>query len=189
VTAFNFNWFFKKEKEMSELVRHTDFYPAFDKRAEDPEKNYGIHCVTLRFAVSGPLGAVHFSLYTGWQLPKVQKEMELKAERTFSVESARILNKPIPVDVGFHSPYPRGGSTEAHECDLLPGGECYGSGNMMRAKSFYDTLTQEGSEGIWKRLEGEYRIIFTEPAAEKAMEVTDEVDLGEVQETEIQDQE
>jgi hypothetical protein len=175
---------------MSKLVRHTDFYPAFDKRAKDPEKNYGIHCVTLRFAVSGPLGAVHFTLYTGWHLPEIQKEMELKANRTFSVESARILNKPIPVDIGHHSPVPKSGAEEGAECDLLPGGWCYGSGgNMMRAKSFYDTLTQEGSEGIWKRLEGEYRATFTGPAAKKAMGVSDEVDGSEeVSEEKVQDE-
>jgi len=171
------------------LVRHTDFYPAWDKRSKKPNKDYGIHSVTLRFAVSGPLGAVHFTLYTGWHLPEIQKEMELKANRTFSVESARILNKPIPVDIGYHSPVPTNGAEEGAECDLLPGGWCYGSGNMMRSKSFYDTLTREGSEGIWKRLEGEYRATFTGPAAKKAMEVSDEVDGSEeVSEEKVQDE-
>ncbi len=174
---------------MSELVRHTDFYPAWGTVPPDDEK--GIHSVTLRFAVSGPLGAVHFSLYTGWHLPEVHKHLEKKvqAEIYKNHHASRILTKPIPVDVGYHSPVPTEGAEEAQECDLIPGGECYGSGNMLRARSFYETLTREGSEGIWERLEGEYRAVFTRPAAEKAMEVSDEMDdTEEVPEEEIQDE-
>lgn len=173
------------------LVRHTDFYPAWDKRSKKPNKDYGIHSVTLRFAVSGPLGAVHFSLYTGWHLPEIHKELEAKADAASlrhhgGLAASRILTKPIPVDVGYHSPVPTSGAEEGAECDLLPGGWCYGSGNMMRAKSFYETLTREGSEGIWKRLEGEYRATFTKPAAKKAMEASDEVEVQGKEE--VQDQ-
>ena len=172
-----------------ELVRHTDFYPAWDKRSKDPNKDYGIHSVTLRFAVSGPLGAVHFSLYTGWLLPENHKELEDRDGRAGPISAGRVLTKPIPVDVGYHSPVPTSGAEEAADCDLLPGGRCYGSGNMMRSRSFYETLVREGSEGIWKRLEGEYRATFTGPAAKKAMGVTDEVDgTEEVSEEKVQDE-
>ena len=174
-----------------ELVRHTDFYPAW---GTVPPGDIGIHSVTLRFALSGPLGAVHFSLYTGWHLPEVHKHLEIRADAASlrhhgGLAASKILTKPIPVDVGYHSPVATDGAEEAHECDLLPGGECYGSGNMLRARDFYETLTREGSEGIWKRLEGEYRIVFTTKQAEKAMGVTDEMDgTAEVSEEKVQDE-
>lgn len=78
--------------------------PAFDKRHSDPSKNYGIHCVTLRMVLKGPEGAVQFVLYTGWFLPKVQEELERKG--------SHISLRPMPCDLGYHSPKPM---YEGHE--------------------------------------------------------------------------
>lgn len=165
---------------MSDLERRIDFYPAFDKRDPRPDKDCGIHCVTMRMVVIGPKGAVHFTVYTGWHLPEIQKELEEKVTREHNVAGAKILTKPIPVDIGYHSPVPTDSVSRAAECDLLPGGECYGSGNMLRARAVFEVLTRDGSDGVWKILEGEYRVLFGEGG-------TDEMDIEEVPEEKVQD--
>lgn len=83
------------------LERILEWKPAFDKRNPDPKKNYGIHGVELRFVVKGPLGAVQFLLYTNWQLASVRAEFDRKGCGRYC------LNKPMPADLGYHSPVPR----------------------------------------------------------------------------------
>jgi hypothetical protein len=57
---------------MSELKRIIEVEPAYDKRNPDPSKDYGIHGVSIRLVLRGPLGAVQFLLYTNRQLPHIQ---------------------------------------------------------------------------------------------------------------------
>src|SRR5215467_3220628 len=83
-----------------QLERIVTFEPAYDKRHPDPKKNYGIHGVTLRMVLKGPEGAVQFVLYTNWQLPHVTKEWEDRPD------SPQTLWKPLPADLGYHSPKP-----------------------------------------------------------------------------------
>lgn len=143
------------------LERRVDFWGAWDKRNSDPNKDYGIHSVTMRMAVVGPKGAVHFTVYTGWHLPEIQKELQEKVARQQDVRGAIVLSKPIPVDIGYHSPVPTDGAEESHDCDLLPGGECYGSGNMLRARHIFEEhLVRQGSDEVWRVLEGEYEVLF-----------------------------
>src|SRR5215813_5387513 len=76
--------------------------PAFDKRDPDPKKDYGIHGAEMLFLVKGEKGAVQFVIYTNWMLPHVQKEWEKEHGRYMP----SVFGKPIPADVGYHSPVP-----------------------------------------------------------------------------------
>lgn len=57
----------------------------------------------MLFVVKGELGAVQFVLYTNWQLPHVVKEWEEKYGRD---NMPSVFCRPIPADVGYHSPKP-----------------------------------------------------------------------------------
>jgi hypothetical protein len=54
------------------LTRDFAITPAYDKRAADPNKNYGVHGCEFRFYVKGERGAIQFVVYSHWHLPHVQ---------------------------------------------------------------------------------------------------------------------
>jgi hypothetical protein len=89
-----------KPEPLTKTERLMEITPAFDKRDPDPRKNYGIHGAEMRFTVKGPLGAVSFLLYTNWQLPHIEREFREKERAGESV-----LRRPIPADLGYHSPF------------------------------------------------------------------------------------
>lgn len=164
---------------MSELQHILEFTPAFDKRNADPNKNYGIHGVELRFVVKGSLGAVQFVLYTNWQLPHVAAEQEERGCGRYC------LNKAMPADLGYHSPKPMYhshqpmGATKIRwvdgeiggqklkvpeseptgtftPCEFLDGKPCYYDGSGLNAKRIFEVLTREGDAGVWRELEAYY---------------------------------
>mgnify|MGYP000162019359 CR=1 FL=1 len=119
------------------MERIKEFTEAYDRRHEDPEKNYGIHGIDLRMILKGPLGAVQFVLYTQRMLKHVQQELvdkyvtdedekitlmlytdkfgenwldELREYQEFINHfdnEHRTIFCPFAVDLGYHSPVPR----------------------------------------------------------------------------------
>ena len=148
---------------MSDYERTITFNAAWDKRSDIPSQNYGIHGVTIRFVLKGPAGATQFVLYTNWQLPEVTKELARRPPYEARGGDPHWMERPIPVDLGYHALTPQyEGHTPMGSCDLfpeLPNG-CYYAGSSLAAEGVYDILLREGSEGVWKRLEEEYRKRF-----------------------------
>ena len=136
------------------FTREVVVRPAYDRRHPNPSKNYGVHGCDLCFYLRGPLGAVHFVVFTGWHLPHVQAEMEAKS----------IATGPMPADLGYHSPHPlyEGQTVSQEECEFI-GGPCYSDGSGLAAEErVWPILLREGSEGLWRTLEAEYRARFEE---------------------------
>lgn len=135
------------------MERLIEMAPAFDRRDSDPSKNYGIHGVEMRFVLKGPEGAVQFLLYTDWQLPHVARELKGKGHE----------NRPMPADIGYHSPTPRyDGQTPRENCEYLGGKTCYYDGSGCWAYGFFERLLEGGSDGLWKALECYYKRTFRE---------------------------
>lgn len=130
------------------MERIIEISPAFDKRHKDPSKDYGIHACDLRMVLKGELGAMQFVLYTGWYLPHVVEELSRKGG----------LLKPLPADVGYHSPKPMYDGQEAiqDECPYLDGKPCYYDGSGLYADTAFKVLLKGGSDALWKFLEKEY---------------------------------
>lgn len=95
------------------------FRPAYDKRSNDPKKDYGINGVEMLMVLKGPEGAVQFLLLTNWQLPHINKEFEDRPPLpdlpppVFDIPGYRprfsmkhLLCRPMPADLGYHSPKP-----------------------------------------------------------------------------------
>lgn len=143
---------------MEKIIR---LYPAYDKRHSDPNKNYGIHGVDLKFVLMGESGAVQFNLFTNWQLPHVTKEHLTKA--TNSERDIELFFMPMPADLGYHSKVPHYSSqlTMSENCEFT-GGVCYYDGSTLNAERVYDILLEEGSDGVWKELEEYYNSVFGE---------------------------
>lgn len=158
----------KGEEMMSDATKHgrlqrsIRFEAAYDKRDPDPSKNYGVHGVTIRFVVSGDEGATQFLLYTGWQLPHVEKEW---SERSDLPQS---LRQPMPADLGFHSKTPHyEDHTPMKDCEWT-GGDCYYDGSSLNADPVFKRLLEEGEDGVWATLEDYYADVFKVEVHEEA---------------------
>jgi len=127
------------------LKRKIEFSPAWDKRSNDPSKDYGIHCVEIRFLVIGEKGAIQFLLYTGWMLPGMTENI-----------------KPMAADLGYHSfkPMYKGQEVMQQDCPVLNGSPCYYDGSGLQADKPWKILREHGGERLWEFLEKEYHQTF-----------------------------
>lgn len=174
------------EEQLTRIVR---FEPAYDKRNPDPQKNCGIHGVTLRMVLKGKAGAVQFVLSTNWQLPHVEKEFD---SRPPDKRFPHLFCRPHPSDLGYHSKVPQYEGQEPMgsikygfpkgeiempgdvpipkidrketgtftPCEFTDGGPCYYDGSTLNAESVYRALLEGGDEAVWKILEDEYKSQF-----------------------------
>ncbi len=146
--------------ESNHFEKRIEFHPAYDRRHEDPNKNYGIHGVTMLWLLIGPKGAIQFVVYTGWHLPEVRDELEAKFLKNPDEVGLRI-RRPMPADLGYHSPVPmyadQGMMTD--DCDVL-GGVCYYDGSGLQAEGVFELLVREGGDAVWNRLEEVYNLRF-----------------------------
>lgn len=133
--------------------------PAFDKRDPNPSKDYGIHGCNLLMVLTGEKGAVQFLLFTNWQLPHVTKERKIRWQ---SPDDIHRLYEPMPADLGYHSPFPLwdGQQPASDSCEYCDGKPCYYDGSTLNADPVYEILLNEGSDGVWKRLEEYYYETF-----------------------------
>jgi hypothetical protein len=142
-----------KETAMKKIVK---FLPAFDKRNEDPNKNYGIGGVKCYMFLIGDKGAVHFIFSTGMYLPDTHTKWLSKFDRGGTVPY-------MGYDVGYHSPTPKyKDQTPNKNCEYLNGKTCYYDGSSMMAEKFMEVLVKEGSDRVWEMLKEYYVSVFEE---------------------------
>ena len=137
-----------------QLIREIRMRPAYDKRNEDPSKNYGVHGAELGFYLRGEAGAVQFIIFTNWHLPHVHAEWNARGCR----EPRFCGYKPMPADIGYHSKMPRyeGQTMLTSECEFTGGGPCYYDGSGLNAEEGFKILVAEGHEAVWKWMENYY---------------------------------
>ena len=143
-----------------EFEKRIEFQGAYDKRSEDPRKNYGVHGVTMRFILRGPKGATQFVLYTNWQLKHVQNECD---SCPVDPEFPHLTCHPMPADLGYHA-YEQQyeGQKKMGKCDILTDAEggCYYDGSSTNAYPVYWKFVEEGEEAVWSVLRDEYAYRF-----------------------------
>ena len=143
------------------MERIIKFRPAFDKRHDDPKKNYGIGAVMMHFGLMGDEGAVSFTLSTGWYL-KPNRE-EIKEKHGFPPE-------PMGFSVGYHSPKPIRDFQKIDEpsqesCEYLDGKPCWFDDSALYAVEVMEILIRDGEEAMWAELEKYYNSTFTDTPA------------------------
>ena len=141
---------------MEQLI---EFQPGFDKRHKDPNKNYGICGMTIRFVLKGESGATAFLIYTNWYPPKTQEELFNNGKDRYSFFQIQ----PIGADVGYHAREPQWEDQSPQEnCSYLDGDPCYYDGSSLRADKVNLLFLTQGVEAVWKELEEEYEYRFGE---------------------------
>jgi len=129
------------------VKRNIHFEAAYDKRHEDPPKNYGVHGVHIWFELidESQGDGLTFSVSTNWNLPHVQKVRDQ--------DLTLLLLKPMPFGVDIHSPRPRYEGQTCRENCSITGGKCYCDGSALLGDKFFQILVEGGDEALWKAME------------------------------------
>ena len=135
---------------MSEFEKIVRVSGAYDKRHQDPHKNYGISACRIWFILKGPLGAVQFVVGTDWHLPHVQREFR---EKHYEFASKFDEIEPKGWDVGYHAKEPHFDGQDSMECDLVEGGRCYYDGSSLAADEWVPRFIAGGTDWLWPALE------------------------------------
>ena len=153
-----------------EFTKEIIFNPAWDKRNDDPNKNYGIHGVDFKFLLKGKDATIQFLVYTNWQLPYVQREFDNKKPDT---NYPYLSHKPTPADIGYHSAYPlwESQNISTEHCEYLDDKPCYYDGSSLNAERVFKILLKEGSEGVWKYMESYYYSIIEQQIKKELSQV------------------
>ena len=130
--------------------------PAFDRRHQDPNKNYGIAACKIHFVLIGPLGATQFVVGTNWYLPEVWEND--RPEWPVTIKNEYPLTG---WDVGCHARKPQyeGQDVTQQDCEFI-GGPCYYDGSSRRADTWIPHFVAGGTDWLWKKLEEDYREQF-----------------------------
>lgn len=144
---------------MTDYEHKVEAAAAFDKRHPQPSKNYGIHGVEFRFSVIGDGAAVSWGLSTGWQLPSVIGDAGDNSHdyRHALAQFDRGMH-PMPMAICFHVAEPIRSymkDQEVSDCDLLPGGKCWGDITFTGGDRPFFALIGGGLDAMWKQLETE----------------------------------
>lgn len=137
-----------------------DVTPAWDRRSDDPKKDYGIGGVDFRFALLEKTTgtAMVFVLGTHWHW--------LDAEPGFGGKGVRTVKPkmgPMPYDLGYHSPKPvyEGQDRMQAECSYVDG-PCYYDGSTLSAEPLFEALLREGRDGVFRELREHWESRFGE---------------------------
>ena len=140
------------------LEKIIEFNPGYDKRDPNPNKNYGIHGMQIRFLLKGEKGATQFLLFTDWYPAHTQEEFFYRPRGSF------YRPQPTGADVGYHSPVPQyeGQETIHDACEYLDGSPCYYDGSGLAADALALEFLEHGDKVVWQRLEDRYIQLFGE---------------------------
>ena len=143
---------------MEKIIKFTN---AFDKRNNDPKKDYGVHGVNIIFILKSNKGAVQFIIYTNWHLPNVQKEFDNKSPLS---DMPYLFHQPIAADIGYHSYVPiYDGQTQiTDKCEWLNNKPCYYDGSSLQAEKYFNILREGGDKKLWEAMCKFYEDIFDE---------------------------
>lgn len=153
---------------MSKLEHTVSFLQGYDcirfecdSKSCKPGKggSHGRQGLTIIFASVGPLGAVTFTLYTGW-LPQ-RAEKSSTGRFVASWVGSGELRDPMPADLHYHALSPRYEDQSRREsCCHLDGKPCYYDGSVLDAYDAMYALVNGGGEALWKFLDAYYKCIF-----------------------------
>lgn len=122
--------------------------------------NFGVHGNELLFDLVDSKGAVTWRLMTGWM---VQSARQFLAELKPNLPPDHTLDrehKPATAGLSTHSPVPLYEGDQSGQCDLLPGGICYGDVGFLLADELLEGFLHGGDAWLWPHLEAYHGHVF-----------------------------
>lgn len=150
------------------------FLPAWDKTDPDPNKDYGVSDLTLKFLVIGNKGTVEFELHTNWYLDYVMDRRLQSIKRDVYAGKEDFLLKyfihPFPADICYDS-LERMSEDDIYFENGLDGildhKPCYygyryeeEENGLWTTDYVYKKLIEEGDKAVWDYLETYYSEVF-----------------------------
>lgn len=150
------------KQSINGFERTITFTPAWDKRSDDPSRNYGVHGVNMLWYLKGEKGVIQFVTYTNWHLPPVEKELREIPPKRIGGDYYYWQMRPMPADLGYHAYEPQYESQTAMSeiCALLEDKPCYYDGSGLAAQELFRVLVSEGEEAVWQYMEKYYNDLF-----------------------------
>ena len=134
------------------------FRPAWEKRHDDPAKDYGVGSVRIRFTLTAPNGALSWRLSSGWYLPNVRERFRREApHKRYDHDPSRFMPCALEgegLELTVHFPAPPNGleGNGPNECDLLPSGKCWTDVGFSIGETLFEALVAGGEDGLWKEM-------------------------------------
>ena len=122
------------------------FMPGFvcERWLKNPSDggSHGKACVEVLWLVRNELGAVQFTLLSGWYPGLGSTGFEKNCS-------------PMPTDLGYHSPRPiyEEQTPITEKCRWLNNGPCYYDGSTLNAEEPFNILLRVGETALWRFLE------------------------------------
>lgn len=153
------------KKEVFEKI--VNFSKPYDKRHEDPKKNYGIGSIRIWFILKGKKGAVQVLFNTPFYLPKTIDEYK-KIGNKGQTAPSDLRDEDGHAkgfdcwDVGYHSPKPMYKGHSKSDCNIFKKGFCYYDGSSLRGRDdcLVEKFYENGQDAIWSYLEDYYYSVF-----------------------------
>jgi hypothetical protein len=142
---------------MSEIdfVHEVTVRPAFDRRAPEPSKNYGVHGVEFVFWCRDrdlPTAYVVFRLSSSWMLPQVYEWWATLRPPTW--DDAQLEGMVLAT----HWIVPESmAGPGARECSDNPGMWCDGGAGYHDGDELARILLEGGTDALWPAMESRFR--------------------------------
>lgn len=144
------------------LKREIIIHSAYDRRNEDPSKDYGIGACRIFFVVSGKKGAITVNFGTNWYLPSTVTEYKQVGVRGRIVDLEKESSPITFYSWDIHSKKKMYlGQKKMKACEFVKGG-CYCDGSCSKSEQYLTLLLQNGSNAVLDQLEKDYKDYFGE---------------------------
>lgn len=137
------------------LSRTIHICPGYDQRSTIPSQNYGIHNAEIQFVLSGPEGAVVFTIRrTGWYVASAREYFRsVGRPRQYYLEEDK---NPWCCSIDVHSKVPLYEDQDPIADCKFTNGDCYCDSTVM-VEDLMERLVAEGEDPVWTELEAWYR--------------------------------
>jgi len=113
-----------------------------------------LHPAEIHYRLCGPKGAISLLVNTNWYLP-------LSVDHLTQFQDFVKYNCGLdPIAICWHSPVQMADWQSEQQCDILPGGKCFGECSFSGADAWGLGLIAGGTKWLWPKLEDYYRHIF-----------------------------
>lgn len=107
----------------------------------------GCGSIRIRAALIGHDGAITWTASLGWYLPETFEAWKQKGI------APRHENQGQGYAVCVHSPTPIYGNEDNEgECDVLPGGKCFGDCGYLAGEEFFNITMRGGEAALWAKM-------------------------------------
>lgn len=156
-----------------EFTTKVRIFPGYDYR-DEPNDQRGAHNLSMQFELVGPLGAISWTLNTGWM------KNPLKGALAPGGPQDRADKPGADFRLREYSPSAGGVYSHSHakaadwwlgpnECDIL-GGQCYGNSGYLVGDTVLAAMFDDGHEGVWRELRVLYDAWLEPEAANESPE-------------------